>query len=84
MVRKHRTARGSGQSVLLVDDDEAYLAATRRMLEAEGHLVVTASCGSAALAIHRDDPVDAIVLDYSMPGMTGECPVRISEQWRRS
>jgi diguanylate cyclase (GGDEF)-like protein len=72
MVRKTRHAPRSDWVVLLADDDEAYLDATRLLLEREGHHVLTARDGEAALALLAGAHVDLLLLDFYMQGMTGE------------
>lgn len=57
--------------VLCVDDDEGLLNMTRASLECMGYRVLTASSGLAALETFSASPVDAVVLDYEMPGMNG-------------
>jgi signal transduction histidine kinase len=59
-------------SVLLVDDDPMVLAGTSAMLEELGHRVVTAASAAPALEIVRSDaPIDLVITDHAMPGMTG-------------
>lgn len=72
MARKHRAVESSGFVVALVDDDADYLNATRLLLESEGHRILTAGNGPEALELLRQQPVDLVLLDYFMPGMTGE------------
>jgi diguanylate cyclase (GGDEF)-like protein len=75
MVRKaHQTAR-TDWVILLVDDDPAYLEATRMLLEREGHRVLTADSGERALAVLAESHVDLLLLDFYMRGMTGETVV---------
>ncbi len=62
----------TGWTVLLIDDNVEYLASTRRVIEREGHEVLTAERGSDALDIIRKHSVDLVLVDYFMPGMTGE------------
>lgn len=58
-------------SILVVDDDERMLRLMTRILELEGHTVVTASDGQAALsAFVQGDPA-LVLLDVTMPGMDG-------------
>ncbi|HLB49265.1 MAG TPA: GAF domain-containing protein [Anaerolineales bacterium] len=72
MTRKLAPISPSGSTILLADDDPEYLEATRRLLEREGHQVLCATDGPTALATLRERPVDLLLLDYFMPGMTGE------------
>lgn len=58
-------------TVLVVDDDVNVLLGIRVALETDGHRVVTAEDGRAALAaVVREDP-DAVVLDLAMPFLDG-------------
>ncbi len=72
MARKHRALRSSGFVIALVDDDADYLHATRILLESEGHRTLVASNGTEALELLGKHTVDLVLLDYFMPGMTGE------------
>ncbi|MEV1242816.1 response regulator transcription factor [Nonomuraea sp. NPDC050022] len=56
--------------ILVVDDDHAILRSLRRGLRLEGFVVDTAESGRQALERAVGQP-DAIVLDVSMPGMSG-------------
>ncbi len=57
--------------VLVVDDDPAILRALRRGLRVEGFDVDVTTSGREALElVHRAAP-DAVVLDVSMPGLSG-------------
>ena len=57
--------------VLCVDDDKAVLDLMRIALELKGFRVLAARDGRAALEAFTVYPVDAVVLDYEMPGMNG-------------
>jgi CheY-like chemotaxis protein len=57
--------------ILLVDDDPALLLAVGDQLKLGGYEVTTASSGEQALQILRTLAPDLIILDISMPGMTG-------------
>jgi DNA-binding response OmpR family regulator len=59
------------QRILAVDDDPAILRALRRGLALEGFEVDTAESGKDALARIADVPPDAVVLDVSMPEVSG-------------
>jgi two-component system, cell cycle sensor histidine kinase and response regulator CckA len=61
------------RSVLIVDDDEMVRRVSARMLS--GADVLMASSGAEAcrvLAERGDDPVDCVLLDMRMPGLTFE------------
>jgi diguanylate cyclase (GGDEF)-like protein len=72
VARKARSEQSTGYTILLTDDNLDYLQATRLLLEREGHKVITASGGRDALTILRTQKIDLLLLDYYMPGMTGE------------
>jgi two-component system response regulator MprA len=57
--------------VLLVDDDRALRDAVGRALRLEGYDVVLATDGPEALRHHARERVDLVVLDVSMPAMSG-------------
>ncbi|GHB50387.1 DNA-binding response regulator [Streptomyces xanthochromogenes] len=57
--------------VLVVDDDDAVRRSLDRGLRLDGFRVRTADSGRAALAAIGQGPPDVLVLDVSMPGMSG-------------
>lgn len=57
--------------VLCVDDEVVGLRIRKILLERAGYRVLTASDGAQALEVFSAQPVEAVVLDYSMPGMHG-------------
>ncbi|HZZ12875.1 MAG TPA: PAS domain S-box protein [Paraburkholderia sp.] len=59
-------------SILFVDDDALIRATTSELLRDMGHLVHEASNGSAALQLLRSLPVDLLLTDVGLPGMSGE------------
>jgi DNA-binding response OmpR family regulator len=62
----------SGQKTVLVVDDHAPLRALCRLsLEPAGFRVVEAANGDEALAAVSAEPLDAILLDIMMPGLSG-------------
>ena len=75
----HRSRR-----VLLVDDDPSVLQGTERLLVKLGHRVVCAKGGEEALKVLSNDTAfDLVLLDLSMPGMTGrELLVHLRESYR--
>ena len=56
--------------VLVVDDTPSARAVLRALLEAEAR-ILEADSGEAALALLAQEPVDVILLDVMMPGLTG-------------
>jgi PAS domain S-box-containing protein len=73
-----------GGVILVVDDDDAVRAVTRRLLESDGFVVETAASGEEALAVMADPSrsprVDLVLLDVSMPGISGpEARRRLAE-----
>lgn len=58
--------------VLFVDDEPTLLETHRVIFEALGYAVLTADSGAQALKLLLESRVDAVVLDYQMPGMDGE------------
>lgn len=62
---------GNRRSVLLVDDNPDHLALLRITLDELGFDISQASDGHTALAIAERGRFDAVILDVSMPGMSG-------------
>ncbi|MFH0822934.1 MAG: sigma-54 dependent transcriptional regulator [Pseudomonadota bacterium] len=58
-------------TVLVVDDERNYLVVLEDMLSEEGYDVLTASSGTEAVRIIESTPVDAVLTDIKMPGMSG-------------
>ena len=61
----------SALNLMLVDDEERFLATTAKLLERKGHHVVTASSGPEALEKLARQEVEVVILDVKMPGMDG-------------
>jgi len=68
---RHSKRPASGHTILVVDDQEEAVISVRRLLEREGHLVITAGSGDEALAVLQETDVHVVILDYFMPRMTG-------------
>jgi CheY-like chemotaxis protein len=66
-------ARGRGQCVLLVEDEEPLMLLTEEMLAALNYEPTGFTSSADALSEFRADPThfDVVVLDHLMPGMTG-------------
>lgn len=57
--------------ILIVDDEPKNRELLTVLLRLEGHLIMTANCGEAALEIVARTPPDLILLDVMMPNMDG-------------
>lgn len=57
--------------IMLVDDEERFLATTQKILFKKGIEVVTATSGAAALQILDSSHIHVVILDVKMPGMDG-------------
>ncbi len=64
-------ARGRGERVLVVDDEEALVAVTSEVLKHFGYEPVGCSDGNAALAAFDSGRIDAVIADEVMPGLSG-------------
>ena len=70
----------SSNLVLCVDDELVGLQVRKILLERAGYRVLTAQDGPSGLELFNAHPVEAVVLDYSMPGMHGgEVAVRMRQ-----
>jgi CheY-like chemotaxis protein len=58
-------------TILCVDDEENQLAVRKLVLESKGYAVLTAPSGQQALALLVQHPVDLVLSDHLMPGLTG-------------
>jgi len=57
--------------ILCVDDEKVGLQVRRLLLERSGYKVLTAPDGATGIEVFEANPVEAVVLDYAMPGMHG-------------
>lgn len=62
---------GKSSHILVVDDDFMTLDATAQLLERQGYQVSVVDNADKALAFVRDNPVDAVLTDINMPGVSG-------------
>jgi CheY-like chemotaxis protein len=58
-------------TILCVDDSETMLIICQTMLEANGYKVHTATGGKEGLQALKNHPIDLVIVDNRMPGMTG-------------
>jgi len=59
-------------TLLLVDDEPANLDSLERIFSREGHRVLLAASAQAAIEQLRKEPVDVVLTDLMMPGMSGQ------------
>jgi len=73
-----------GKTVLIVDDEDDVREVTAEILMLSGLDTLTASSGAMALELFAEHQaeIDLVLLDLSMPGMTGEQVV--AKLWERS
>jgi CheY-like chemotaxis protein len=69
--RRDEPAAGRTLRILAVDDDPIVLLNTAAVLADIGHEVIQAHSGPSALVQLAEHPVDLLLTDYAMPGMTG-------------
>ncbi|MCD6059995.1 MAG: response regulator [Moraxellaceae bacterium] len=68
--------------LLIVDDDVNVLAALRRVFRSESYELLFARSAAEALSILETKPVQLIISDHMMPGMTGSELLRqVRERW---
>ncbi len=69
-------------TLLLVDDDPNILSGLARVLHKEPYTILTANTAEQAAALLETGPVDVIVTDEEMPGMSGtEFLSRVAAQY---
>lgn len=75
-------ARGQGQRILYLDDDEVLRLTVAALLERQGYRVETHADPEAALAAVAATPaaIDLVVTDYNMPQMSGLAVARAVRQ----
>ena len=77
---KTNTAPGT---ILVVDDERSMREFLSIMLKKEGHDVVVADCGKAAVKILERRPVDLLISDIKMPDMSGVDVLRKAKELRQ-
>ena len=58
-------------TILCIDDNKNILELHKALLEGYGHAVLIAANGASGITLSRNHAIDAIVLDFNMPGMDG-------------
>src|SRR4051812_46160842 len=68
------------RSILCVDDEYSILTIRKIVLESNGYEVHIAESGQKALEVFAANPIHAVLLDYTMPQMSGG---EVAEQLRK-
>src|SRR5499425_3183217 len=69
-------------TILCIDDESTGLILRKMLLEGEGYSVLLAPSRQAGLVMLESSQVDAVVLDFRMPHMSGDKVARqIRKQW---
>src|SRR6185369_2234786 len=69
-------------TLLFVDDEEGVLAAMRRIFSDENYVLITVNSAAKALTIMESEPVNLILSDHRMPGVSGaELLKTVRERW---
>jgi PAS domain S-box-containing protein len=75
LVLPHRAGdlKGSGESILLVDDEVTVLKVMQRSLEKSGYRILTAENGEKGVSLYAQHHQDIrlVITDLAMPGMDG-------------
>jgi CheY-like chemotaxis protein len=64
-------AARQGLRVLVVEDDALIRMSISEMLESRGHIAYEAGDGNEALRVHASQPIDVLLADVGLPGMSG-------------
>lgn len=73
-------SKGETIRLLLVDDEDGFRMTIAKRLERRGFAQIQASCGEECLAILDREPVDVVVLDVKMPGISGIETLKVIKQ----
>lgn len=77
--------RGGSETILLVEDEESVRSLTRRVLELQGYLVLTAASGEEALELSAryEGRIHLLLTDVVMPGISGPRLAELLLDFRR-
>jgi PAS domain S-box-containing protein len=80
------SARGNGQRILVVDDEDPLLRLAAERLSDLGYQPVSFTSSSAAIEAFRADPAgfDAVITDEHMPGVSGSALIREVRRIRKT
>src|SRR5436190_14746971 len=72
---------GKEKSILVVDDEDSGRDSLTAVLEREGYTVRQASGGEEGLQVLRETPVQLVISDHNMPGMSGVDFLKLVREW---
>ena len=72
------------KTILLVDDDEAFLKAQAQVLTKAGFNLILAENGASALEIFKTQPIDIVITDIIMPEIEGLETIQKMRQMNRN
>ena len=77
--RESTMPRGTGEWVLVVDDEAAVREITRRTLEAHGYRVILATDGADAVGkvMGHPEEIAVVVMDMTMPVLDGPATIQV-------
>ena len=81
MARKKFALLKEDYTILVVDDQKEVLESVTPLLKREGYRVLCTESGIEAVKTVKNERVDLMLLDYFMPGMTGEEVVKEIRQF---
>jgi CheY-like chemotaxis protein len=72
--------------ILVIDDEEMIRTLAVKILEKEGHAVLTAESGQIGIELLERNPemIDVVLVDNTMPGMTGIETIRQVQRTARA
>ncbi len=71
-VEKPQSKKAKPRRILLAEDELSVRTVTTEQLTSDGHEVVAAENGSAALSLFDKSDFDLVITDLAMPGMAGD------------
>tara|TARA_B100002003_G_scaffold228384_1_gene236701 strand:- start:28 stop:555 length:528 start_codon:yes stop_codon:yes gene_type:complete len=71
-VEKPQSKKAKPRRILLAEDELSVRTVTTEQLTSDGHEVVAAEDGSAALSLFDKSDFDLVITDLAMPGMAGD------------
>lgn len=73
-------AETRNRMLLLVDEEDIVLVAMKQLLQHENYQILTATSGEEGLQLLAANPVDVILSNQSLPGMTGVEFLRVAKE----